>query len=245
MTIYAGVNDIAEKVVKVYVGINGEARLIQKAYAGVNGIARLVYQAPFLPDAYRQVEYIQSSGTQYIDTSVKVKTTTKISIDYQMAGYLSGNFQGIMGIQGSSASHRFYVAASSTNKQQYGLGNGYGEYTEDNDRRSVIVDGQNKQVFVNGVYVAPASGSYSNFNNNNVNIEICSIYSAINSVQRYSVCKVYSAKIYDAGSIVRDFYPCVRKSDSAVGLYDLQNDTFYGNAGSGVFIAGPDYIGEL
>ena len=34
-------------------------------------------------------------------------------------------------------------------------------------------------------------------------------------------------------------YPAKRKSDGAIGVYNSINDTFYGNIGSGTFIAGP------
>ena len=43
--------------------------------------------------------------------------------------------------------------------------------------------------------------------------------------------------------LVREFIPCYRKADSVAGLYDLANNTFYTNAGSGVFVVGPDVSG--
>ena len=42
------------------------------------------------------------------------------------------------------------------------------------------------------------------------------------------------------GVLVREFIPCYRKADSVAGLYDLANNTFYTNAGSGVFVVGSD-----
>jgi hypothetical protein len=47
--------------------------------------------------------------------------------------------------------------------------------------------------------------------------------------------KIYSCRIYDSGVIVRDFVPCVNPNGD-VGLYDVANDKFYGNAGTGKFI---------
>ena len=45
---------------------------------------------------------------------------------------------------------------------------------------------------------------------------------------------LYSCQIYDNGTLVRDFVPCINGSGE-VGLYDLVGKQFYGNAGTGVF----------
>lgn len=52
----------------------------------------------------------------------------------------------------------------------------------------------------------------------------------------------YRFKIWDDGTLVRDFIPVYRKSDNKPGLYDLVNGVFYSNeATSGSdFTAGPD-----
>ena len=49
--------------------------------------------------------------------------------------------------------------------------------------------------------------------------------------------KLYRCKaISYSGSLVRDFIPVRRNVDSAIGLYDLVENKFYGNNGSGSFI---------
>ena len=47
---------------------------------------------------------------------------------------------------------------------------------------------------------------------------------------------LYSLKIWNGGTPMRDFVPARRESDNAVGLYDLVGDAFYANSGSGAFI---------
>lgn len=51
--------------------------------------------------------------------------------------------------------------------------------------------------------------------------------------------RLYSCQIYDNGTLIRDYVPCTNPSGE-VGLYDLENEEFYGNAGSGAFTAGPE-----
>ena len=57
-----------------------------------------------------------------------------------------------------------------------------------------------------------------------------------------SQIKIYSAKIYQNGSLVRDFIPC-KNAAGIIGLWDDVNSVFYQNAGSGVFTAGPEVRG--
>lgn len=52
--------------------------------------------------------------------------------------------------------------------------------------------------------------------------------------------RFYSFKIYKQGKLVRNYKPCVRKSDNKPGFYDLVNQTFNPSIGSKDFIAGND-----
>lgn len=58
-------------------------------------------------------------------------------------------------------------------------------------------------------------------------------------VRRFSG-KIYWFKIYDDGTLVRDYVPAQRIEDGAVGLYDKVSGLFYENNGTGTFGAGPE-----
>ena len=47
--------------------------------------------------------------------------------------------------------------------------------------------------------------------------------------------RIYYAKIWSDGALVRDFVPAVRKADNVIGMYDRINDVFYTNDGTGSF----------
>ena len=52
--------------------------------------------------------------------------------------------------------------------------------------------------------------------------------------------RLFYATIYNHyGELVRDFVPCIRNSDGAVGMFDQVEQIFYENKGTGEFIAGP------
>ena len=67
MIVYLGSNELK----KIYLG-NTE---IKKIYVG----DKLVYPS-LVPNIYQQVEYIQSSGSQYINTSIKLNNTNSIEL---------------------------------------------------------------------------------------------------------------------------------------------------------------------
>jgi hypothetical protein len=50
--------------------------------------------------------------------------------------------------------------------------------------------------------------------------------------------KLYRCRCVKSGALIRDFIPARRNSDGYVGLYDIINNVFYGNSGSGNFTAG-------
>ena len=45
-------------------------------------------------------------------------------------------------------------------------------------------------------------------------------------------------KISENGILIRNFIPCYRKSDNEIGLYDIVNNVFYTNQGTGEFLKG-------
>lgn len=57
---------------------------------------------------------------------------------------------------------------------------------------------------------------------------------------RYVNAKLYAFKVYLSGSLIHDLVPCYRKSDNKPGLYDIISETFYTNQGNGDFTVGPD-----
>ena len=50
--------------------------------------------------------------------------------------------------------------------------------------------------------------------------------------------QLYGMEIYEGETKVREFKPCFRKSDCAVGLYDEVTNTFFENSGTGTFKIG-------
>lgn len=189
-----------------------------------------------LPEGYQEVEYIESSGTQYIDTGVKPNQDTGVTIDFQLTNVSS--WQCIFG-----------AANSKQNADEYGVwhtGTQFGFYYASTNV-TVGADATTRHQFVcskNSLSVdgtAYSSPAYTNFTTN-YNLILGAVNYAGNINYSASV-KLYSAKIYANGVLVRDFIPC-KNVNGVVGLWDNVNNQFYTNSGSGTFTAGRD-VGDI
>ena len=184
-----------------------------------------------LPSDYIQLEYIQSSGSQYINTGFKPNQDTKISItvDFPLSGttWLYGsrtsagsNSLGFL-CEGNSK-YRFDYA-SSTNELAT---KPTGKFTIDSDKNKCYINGELVFTATYTTFASPVNMYIFNNNNNG-------------SLSGGSSAKLYNCSIYDNGVLIRNFIPCKNESGT-VGLYDSVNNQFYQNAGSGTFVAGPE-----
>lgn len=252
--IYAGVSNTAREVKAIYAGVNGVAKEIKKVYVGVNGVAKLIWEksggGAILPDAYQQVEWIGttevSNNSPYIDTGVQVSVTSggnKMRVTMTMEWNSLVSNARIFGARNGSTRFSFGYFNN-------GWGFGYGgSYT--NNGAAVIEQKYDLDMsFITGNHKLKVDGNdkVSATWSGNVNIaKNCYLFRHnYNSAWFPCNAKIYACKIYVNDELVRDFYPCYRKSDNVAGMYDMKGTGFYPNAGStGTFATGNNYIGPL
>ena len=193
-----------------------------------------------LPSGYRLLEYIQSSGTQYIDTGVPVTSNLGIKASIRNLAWTGSDFCNFYGVH----SYNVYFALS------YVKG-------ENSLLAEVILNAALKVTYISTSPVVPYNYEIEHNYRNSGNIVVNGInygvsYSShianltlyicadnlFGSADRFSCIQLKSFQITDGNTVVRNFVPCINPS-GAVGLYDLVNGRFYGNAGSGSFVAGP------
>lgn len=189
-----------------------------------------------LPNAYKQVEYIESTGTQYIDTGFKPNQDTRIICE--LGGAPRTTEQHLFGARTSTGSSDRFLFLAAGNSESY-----RSDYYDNNVSISTsfdfssrfTVDKNKNQTFLNGTLAATNnSGNFSTAYNVFL---LASNTSGTPSIAK-SGARLYSAKIYDNGTLVRDFIPC-QTTSGEIGLWDDANSVFYGNAGTGTFVAGP------
>ena len=177
-----------------------------------------------LPKEYTQVDYIESSGTQYIDTGYTISTLGqqyKALIDCQYTNLPTSNKILI------ASDVNAWCGATSN---YYGVGGEYVSNTLVTERALIDVSFGSQTIFKinNETITKPIVNQLGNV-----------ILFGINPY--YSNVKIFSCKLYNASNtLVRDLIPCYRNSDNEIGMYDLVNNQFYTNAGTGTFTKGND-----
>lgn len=199
-----------------------------------------------LPDGYTQVEYIESTGTQYIDTGFKPNQDTRVVAKYQMTNGNDSVWYKLWGSGNGSYTNDFSAWSKGTTNIQHYYGS---ETVTETFTNGVVVEiDANKNVWrYNGSSKIYSSQTFSC----GYSMYIFNINTDTNSAYVPAKMKLYSFKIYDNDTLVRDFVPCIKGegTDSVAGLYDLVNGVFYTNAGTGVFSIGntvqPEIVYEM
>lgn len=173
---------------------------------------------------YNVVEYIESTGTQYIDTGLIMEKSTTMRMEISAQLTSNGNWAGVNGYMQHQAS----------------LGGGSkGLFVVDYNGNTHI-----ENVYFNNTlkYTQDWTSAYSGAKNK---VAVIGMGNAENtwwtniSANRYAqVGKWYYIKVYRSGTLVRDYVPCVRNSDGVAGLYDKVENKFYTNSGTGSFGSG-------
>lgn len=181
-----------------------------------------------IPDEYQLVEYLQGDGNSYIDTGI-FNSDISILVKGQFLrnkGFLFGNTwpspsnSNIFCLFASI----FYRVSSNVNFSWEGSIRNYEFKIEDN---SFYIDGELIRTF----------SDYQHF----VTYSSLTLFHVIDATAFNDSTIIYHCVINNSNGIaLRDFYSVYRKSDGEPGMYDIINNTFYINAGTGEFIIGPD-----
>lgn len=198
-----------------------------------------------LPLGYTAVEYIEGTGTQWIDTNFHTNQDSGIYLDAQLTeipesitdggplffrGCINNNFG--IGIRSLSSNFAFM--------RKPGVG------ITDNSDTNIAIDTKRhvfKNNFLNDHYFTFDTQSKDAPNaifSNNYGIAIFrTTYGRQGNYYNIPAkAKIYRLKISQDTEIIADVYPAKRDSDGVVGMYDIISNTFFTNSGTGSFIAG-------
>ncbi len=194
------------------------------------------------PAQYIQLEYIESTGTQYIDTGVLAESGKSWEIEFSFSSLVNNGFIGAR-----VSNFRFWFILYSS---YFDLGLGDDRYISSvpivagNRYKNTLVTDNNGWVsYINDIEVAKGNdvatketikGSIYLFKINNVS---GSGYSG-NS-------RIYYTKIWDGDALIYDFIPVLRLNGGKPGMYDKVSGRFFTNQGTGEFIAGPEVSTEF
>ena len=198
-------------------------------------ILNMVYWATWgwgwrLPAGFQEVEYITSSGTQWINTNVSPSNT----LSFEFAITPSGSNQSENAILWDewSANAIFFMFYSNKYRFHNWWAAGVSvdwPTAQTGVKTSIVLD--NTGMTIDGIlYPLTAGNSYEN----NYKVALFWTWWGYQTNRRWAF-SLRETVIKDNWTAVRDFVPCYRIADSVIGLYDLVNDVFYTNSGSGTF----------
>lgn len=190
---------------------------------------------------YTELEYIESTGTQYIDTGYISNSNTTLEYKYKFNDLTSGALGGT-GIRNNDNASFFFPLISSQkfrfNIVYSGNGSGMLYMTYDTSYHEAIFNNSNHQVIVDG-QVLGVLENYQNYSNTQ-NLYLFAS-SKPDGAENYSKSTLKYMKIYDNNTLVRDFIPVLDKNGVAC-LYDKVKGKYYYNQNQGTedFEAGPE-----
>ena len=202
-----------------------------------------------VPDGYTWIEYVESTGTQYVDTGMVLGSSSRVVVDYQLTSVPSGgaDWYGIFGSRDGAPNYQnafcTWVAGDGYYRMDYGDGRDGGPQILVPDTGRHVLDRSGASVFMDGALRATCNQAQFTCNYTSWLMAGRSGTGSGSDAGQcfFSNMRLYSCKMYQDGSNVsRDFIPCRRDSDGTVGLYDTVGGQFYGNSGTGSFTAGPE-----
>lgn len=178
-----------------------------------------------LPSGYTQLEYIESSGTQYIDTGLKPTQDYSMTIKCQSTGTDSNTYAGC---DTNWQNTGFFIGV-----EVFEFGNagtpGLQNYSED----PIVLTLDKTGGYKDGVKTWNNASTATFQTVSNLTLF------ALNrngTIREYLTGKIYYCTISNNGTLVRNFIPC-KNPDGVIGMYDTIGKQFYANAGTGNFTA--------
>ena len=188
-----------------------------------------------LPNTLELVEYIQSYGLAYIDTGITSSDNTKIEIECAAVDITPSNQHSRMILSAGSQAPYLLLNVSPANgapSAVFGASWCYSTATTNvYEKMKVTIEQGKLTVEQNGTSVTDT------FTEQSINQGTIYLFNTSYSTSLVTSGRIYSCKIYDGNTLVRDFVPCYRKTTRELGFYDYVSQTFFSNAGVGSFRA--------
>lgn len=181
-----------------------------------------------VPAGYTELEYIQATGTQWINTGVTGHARWEFDIQFtnttkrQLMGYWGSGDE----YWGCQTDGKYGLFAGQT----IGVAGGRDTIVHDYQSGAASLWVQNQTHTVDGT-TNIGSNQYQLFN--------------IMGADYTCYAKLYRCKCIQDTTLIRDFVPAMRNSDGVIGLFDVVNNVFYTNAGSGYFLCNYSWLNYI
>lgn len=201
---------------------------------------------PILPEEYQQVEYIENTGSSYIDTGKILTQNNSFEFKMKSPEVLGNETSMNCGSRSGASSNNI-----SSNFQGNNLTVDFNNSNYTGYRASYSMQPSTIYKVYSSKLIRKISDENDNVLASNTNVcndtirtpNTCTIFKINPAPQTYWLyarTKLYYFKIWENDELIMNLIPCYRKSDNVIGLYDLITKTFFINQGTGTFLKGKD-----
>lgn len=180
-----------------------------------------------LPNGYTKLEYIESTGTQYISTGITPTENTKVVIEFNSSSSSGVVFGQDSGYKVNSFMFAMTVVVFDSTKKNLSIRANAKHTVQVAPKAFKVDNGSSQYIYANKVNAAYPMFLFGN-----------------NRKGKFSegvAMKLYSFKVYENDVLIADYIPC--KQGNAVGLYDDVAGAMGRPLGAGDFTAGPSISG--
>ena len=179
-------------------------------------------------DPYEPVEYIESHGTEYIDTGILLNNNSRVVCDFSMEDYTSRQY--IFGGRYTSSSNAFAFTAYTGTWCGVGYYSTYDAYLPIDLHTVHRIDLNKNVATLDGTVINTAEERTFTAGNT---MMLFGIKATTSNMVGHS--RIYRCTVYNNGVLLADFVPVRRKSDGVLGMYDTVGVRFLTNSGTGEF----------
>ena len=180
-----------------------------------------------------EIAYVEATGKQYIDSGVIGNQDTSVEVKFEFPikaeGFIYGGRE--------SMGKRFFGFTHYTAEKNYRF-----DYNTTKTQKTPID--------INTIYIAKQDKNLCYLNDTLVQTYTYASFTtpcnmtifAVNTngtIGGYAKAKIYYLKIWDNGTLIRDYVPVYNKVFKEVGLYDKVTDQFYYSLGKEVLVGPP------
>ena len=180
-----------------------------------------------LPSGYTRLEYIESTGTQYISTGITPTENTKVVIEFNSSSVSGVVFGQDSGYKVNAFMFAMTVVVFEPTKKNISISANAKHTVQVAPKAFKVDNGSSQYIYANKVNAAYPMFLFGNNRNGKFSEGVA--------------MKLYSFKVYENDVLIADYIPC--KQGNAVGLYDDVAGAMNLPLGTGDFTAGPSISG--
>lgn len=188
-----------------------------------------------LPSGYTQVEYLESSGTQWIDLGYPIDGTISFNLKTRCLapGFVFGSrsdySNNVSSLNYDNVNNLFGIRMGNTivyDSTSWTINTDYEIYISNGD---IKINGTTVSTTAYGTSFYSGHAYLFTLNNNGVP-----------GVSSFNINRIYYFQMFKNGVLTQNLIPCRRNSDNVLGMYDTVTGNFLTNSGTGTFTAGAD-----